>query len=140
MKLHAIVIFALTTFFLSCAKWDRPVVSVDQEEYLVDADGGEITIPVYSTGIDDVSFKLSYSDKWDTPLGNGDRTPVTPWIRVSKVIENYPPTRDLLSWTSGVVLTIEPNKTPNKREAIVLISSFYETANVKVVQAGLPEQ
>ncbi|MBR3388829.1 MAG: BACON domain-containing protein [Bacteroidales bacterium] len=140
MKIHAIAIFALTTLFMSCSRQDIPVVSVDQEEYLVDSNGGEITIPVFSTGIDDVSFKLGYSDKWNTDPDNGDLTPVTPWISVSKVIENYPQTRALLSWTSGVVLNIEQNKTTSKREAIVLISSFSKTANVKVVQAGLPEQ
>ena len=140
MKIHAIAIFALTTLFMSCARWDIPVVSVDQEEYLVDSNGGEITIPVTSTGIDDVTIKLGYSDRWNTDPDNGDRTPAAPWIRVSKVIEDYPQTRALLSWTSAVVLNIEQNKTTFKREAIVQISSFSKTAYVKVVQAGLSEQ
>ena len=140
MKIYAIVIFALTSFFVSCGRQDTPAISVAQEEYLVDSNGGEITIPVTSTGIDDVTIKLGYSDRWNTDPANGDRTPATPWIRVSKVIEDYPQTRDLLSWTSGVVLIIEPNKTTSKREAIVLISSFSKTANVKVVQTGLSEQ
>lgn len=77
-----------------------------QEEYLVDSNGGEITIPVTSTGIDDVTIKLGYSDRWNTDPANGDRTPAAPWIRVSKVIEDYPQTRALLSWTSAVVLNI----------------------------------
>ena len=140
MKIHAIVFLALTTIVLSCAERDIPAISVAQEEYLVDSNGGEITIPVTSTGIDDVTIKLGYSDRWNTDPDNGDRTPATPWISVSKVIEDYPQTRDLLSWTSGVVLIIEPNKTTSKREAIVLISSFSKTANVKVVQTGLSEQ
>jgi hypothetical protein len=140
MKIHAIVFLALTTIVLSCAKWDIPAISVAQEEYLVDSNGGEITIPVTSTGIDDVTIKLGYSDRWNTDPANGDRTPATPWISVSKVIEDYPQTRDLLSWTSGVVLIIEPNKTTSKREAIVLISSFSKTESVKVVQTGLPKQ
>ena len=139
-KIHAIVFWALTTLFMSCARWDIPVVSVDQEEYLVDSNGGEITIPVTSTGIDDVTIKLGYSDRWNTDPDNGDRTPAAPWIRVSKVIEDYPQTRALLSWTSAVVLNIEQNKSTFKREAIVQISSFSKTANVKVVQAGLSEQ
>ena len=140
MKIHAIVFLALTTIVLSCAKQDIPAISVAQEEYLVDSNGGEITIPVTSTGIDDVTIKLGYSDRWNTDPANGDRTPATPWISVSKVIEDYPQTRDLLSWTSGVVLIIEPNKTTSKREAIVLICSFSKTESVKVVQAGLSEQ
>lgn len=140
MKIYAIVIFALTSFFVSCGRQDTPAISVAQEEYLVDSNGGEITIPVTSTGIDDVTIKLGYSDRWNTDPDNGDRTPATPWISVSKVIEDYPQTRDLLSWTSGVVLIIEPNKTTSKREAIVLMSSFSKTANVKVVQTGLSEQ
>ena len=140
MKIYAIVIFALTSFFVSCGRQDTPAISVAQEEYLVDSNGGEITIPVTSTGIDDVTIKLGYSDRWNTDPANGDRTPATPWIRVSKVIEDYPQTRALLSWTSAVVLNIEQNKTTFKREAIVQISSFSKTANVKVVQTGLSEQ
>ena len=140
MKIYAIVIFALTSFFVSCGRLDTPAISVAQEEYLVDSNGGEITIPVTSTGIDDVTIKLGYSDRWNTDPANGDRTPATPWISVSKVIEDYPQTRALLSWTSAVVLNIEQNKTTFKREAIVQISSFSNTANVKVVQAGLSEQ
>ena len=137
MKIHAIVILVLTTILMSCAKQDIPAISVAQEEYLVDSNGGEITIPVTSTGIDDVTIKLGYSDRWNTDPDNGDRTPAAPWISVSKVIEDYPQTRALLSWTSGVVLIIEPNKTTSKREAIVLISSFSKTESVKVVQTGL---
>lgn len=140
MKIYAIVIFALTSFFVSCGRQDTPAISVAQEEYLVDSNGGEITIPVTSTGIDDVTIKLGYSDRWNTDPANGDRTPATPWISVSKVIEDYPQTRALLSWTSAVVLNIEQNKTTFKREAIVQISSFSKTANVKVVQTGLSEQ
>ena len=140
MKIYAIVIFALTSFFVSCGRQDTPAISVAQEEYLVDSNGGEITIPVTSTGIDDVTIKLGYSDRWNTDPDNGDRTPAAPWIRVSKVIEDYPQTRALLSWTSAVVLNIEQNKTTFKREAIVQISSFSKTAYVKVVQAGLSEQ
>lgn len=140
MKIYAIVIFALTSFFVSCGRQDTPAISVAQEEYLVDSNGGEITIPVTSTGIDDVTIKLGYSDRWNTDPANGDRTPATPWISVSKVIEDYPQTRALLSWTSAVVLNIEQNKSTFKREAIVQISSFSKTANVKVVQTGLSEQ
>lgn len=140
MKIHAIVVLALTTLFMSCAKQDIPAISVAQEEYLVDSSGGEITIPATSTGIDDVTIKLGYSDRWNTDPDNGDRTPATPWISVSRIIEDYPQTRALASWTSGVVLNIEQNMTMYKREAIVQISSFSKTANVKVVQAGLTNQ
>ena len=140
MKIHAIVVLALTTLFMSCAKQDIPAISVAQEEYLVDSSGGEITIPATSTGIDDVTIKLGYSDRWNTDPANGDRTPATPWISVSRIIEDYPQTRALASWTSGVVLNIEQNMTMYKREAIVQISSFSKTANVKVVQAGLTNQ
>ncbi len=140
MKIYAIVILALTTIFMSCAKQDIPAISVTQEEYLVDSSGGKITIPVTSTGIDDVTIKLGYSDRWNTDPDNGDRTPATPWISVSRVIEYYPQTKALASWTSGVVLNIEQNMTMYKREAIVQISSFSKTANVKVVQVGLSDQ
>lgn len=135
MKIHTIVIIALTAIFMSCAK-DIPSISADQEEYLVDSNGGEIIIPVMSTGIDDVILKFGISDKWDIDPTNGDRTPKAPWITVSQIIENYPQTKALASWRSGVVLTIEPNESADKREATAQISSFTKTANVKVVQAG----
>ena len=125
---------------MSCAKRDIPAISVAQQEYIVDSNGGEITIPVTSTGIHDVTIKLGYSDRWNTDPDNGDRTPATPWISVSRVIEDYPQTRALASWTSGVVLNIEQNMTMYKREAIVQRSSFSKTANVKVVQVGLSDQ
>ena len=140
MKIHTIVILALTILFMSCAKRDIPAISVAQQEYIVDSNGGEITIPVTSTGIDDVTIKLGYSDRWNTDPDNGDRTPAAPWISVTKVIENYPQTKALPSWTSGVVLSIEQNKSTFKREAIVQISSFTKKAKVNVVQAGLSEQ
>lgn len=139
MKIHTIVILALTILFMSCAKRDIPAISVAQQEYIVDSNGGEITIPVTSTGIGDVSI-VSNSDRWNTDPNNGDLTPAEPWISVTKVIRNYPQTKALLSWTSGVVLSIEQNKGIRKREAIVQISSYYKMAKVKVVQAGLSEQ
>ena len=71
-----------------------------------------------------MSIELSNSDKWNTDPNNGDRTPAAPWISVTKVIENYPQTKALLSWTSGVVLSIEQNKSTFKREAIVQIGLF----------------
>ena len=139
MKLYSIVFLALTTLFMSC-KQDIPAISVTQEEYLVDSNGGEIIIPVVSTGIDDVTIQLGYSDRWNTDPDNGDRTPVTPWVIVSKIIENYPQTKALPSWRSGVVLNIEQNKSTLQREAIVQINSFSKKANAKVVQAGLSEK
>ena len=74
MKIHTIVILALTILFMSCAKRDIPAISVAQQEYIVDSNGGEITIPVTSTGIGDVSIELSNSDKWNTdPSGALDQ-------------------------------------------------------------------
>ena len=136
MKIHAIVILALTTIFVSCAKWDKPSISIEHEEYLVDSNGGEITIPVTSTHIDDVSVAFDYYDRWNIDSNNGDRTPKDPWITVSQIIENFPQTKALASWRSGVVLTVEPNESAEKREATVIISSFTKTASVKVIQTG----
>ena len=136
MKIHTFVLLALTTIFVSCAQ-DIPIVSAAQEEYLIDSNGGEITIPVTSTGIDDVIIMFEYSDKWNIDPNNGDRTPKAPWITVSQIIENYPQTKFLPSWRSGIVLTIKPNESADKREAIVQISSFTQRADVKVIQTGL---
>lgn len=140
MKTHAIVILTLTTIFVSCVKWDKPSISIEHEEYLVDSNGGEITIPVTSTHIDDVSVAFDYYDRWNIDSNNGDRTPKGPWITVSQIIENFPQTKALLSWRSGVVLTVEPNESAEKREATVIIYSFTKTASVKVKQAGLSQK
>lgn len=137
MKIRTIVLIALTSFFLiSCAKQDIPAVSAAQEEYLIDSSGGEITIPVISTGIDDVFLKFDNSDKWDIDPTNGNRTPKSPWIHVTQIIEDYPQTKALASWRSGIVLKIEPNESADNRAATVQITSFSKKANVKVAQAG----
>lgn len=140
MKINLIATLALAICFTSCIKQDIPSISVFQEEYIVDSSGGEIIIPVLSTGIDDVTLKLGYSDKWITNPTNGDRTPAKPWITISRIIESYPQTKALNTWTSAVVLSIEPNETKYVREATVQMRSFSKTADVKVVQAGHNEK
>ena len=57
MRLKSIIFTAFAFCFISCAKTDIPSISVvGQEEYVIDSNGGEITIPVISTGLDDVSI------------------------------------------------------------------------------------
>ena len=137
MRHKSIICFALAFCFISCAKTDIPSVSVvGQEEYVMDSSGGEITIPVTSTGISDVTIMLGNNDKWDVDPSNGDRTPKTPWIAVSQIIEHYPQTKSLEYRDSGVVLKIEPNETADKREATVRFISFTQSADIKVIQAG----
>jgi len=135
-KLKSIICFSLACCFISCIKQDIPSISVGQKEYVIDSYGGEITIPVTSTGIDDVNIVFGYYDKWDINPNNGDRTPKAPWITVSQIIEEYPQTKALASWESGIVLRIEPNESADTREATVQFRSFSRTADIKVTQAG----
>lgn len=141
MRLKSIIFTAFAFCFISCAKTDIPSISVvGQEEYVIDSNGGEITIPIISTGLDDVSIVLGHYDRWDINPSNGDRTPKAPWITISRIIENYPPTKALASWESGVVLIIEPNESAYKREATVKFTSFSKSAEIKVIQAGQSKQ
>ena len=62
------ILFSLS--LTSCVK-DIPSVSFPQSSYMIPAAGGELIIPVRSTGVDDV--KIDYSDyaTWEI-AENGD--------------------------------------------------------------------
>ena len=119
---------------VGCAIEDTPVVSFYEESYTVSSDGGELIIPVSSTGIDAVTISYQSSmDAWEVDPETGDRTP-SGWIKVVKLIEHYEQTRDLAQWDSGIYLQIEPNEEGAERIGYVTVSSFMLEKKVTIKQ------
>ena len=119
---------------VGCAIEDTPVVSFSQEEYTVSSNGGELIIPVNSTGVDGVEITYRSSmDAWEVDPETGDRTP-SGWIKLVKVIEHYEQTRDLAQWDSGIYLQIEPNESGVERIGYVTVRSFMAEAKVTIKQ------
>ena len=118
---------------VGCAIEDTPVVSFYEDSYTVSSDGGELIIPVNSTGVDGVEITYqSTMDAWEIDPETGDRTP-SGWIKVVKVIEHYD-TRDLAQWDSGIVLQIEPNERGVERIGYVTVRSFMIEKKVTIKQ------
>lgn len=112
---------------------DIPEVSFYEESYTVSSQGGELVIPVNSTGVDDVQITYqSGMDAWEIDPETGDRTPGG-WIKLVKVIEHYD-TRDLAQWDSGIVLQIEPNEGGVERIGYVTVRSFMAEEKVTIKQ------
>lgn len=130
-------------FLLMVAAWavvgcnrieDAPEVSFYEESYIVSSEGGEIIIPVNSTGVDNVFITYqSGSDAWEVNPETGDRTP-SGWIEVVKVIEHYDATRALAKWDSGICLKIAPNKQGVERIGYVTVRSFMVEAKISIKQ------
>lgn len=111
---------------------DVPVVSFYEESYTVSSKGGELIIPVNSTGVDEVSISYqSGMDAWEVDPETGDKTP-NGWIKLVKVIEHH--TRDLAQWDSGIVLQIEPNGIGVERIGYVTVRSFMAESKVTIKQ------
>ena len=118
---------------VGCVIEDTPVVSFYEESYTVSSDGGELIIPVSSTGVDAVTISYRSSmDAWEVDPETGDRTP-SGWIKVVKLIEHYD-TRDLAQWDSGIVLQIDPNEEGAERIGYVTVSSFMAEKKVTIKQ------
>ena len=128
-----LILAVATLAMVGCASEDTPVVSFSQESYTVSSDGGELIIPVNSTGVDDVQITYqSGLDAWEIDPETGDKTP-SGWIKVVKVIEHYD-TRDLAQWDSGIVLQIEPNTSEIERVGYVTVRSFMAESKVTIKQ------
>ena len=128
-----LILAVATLAMVGCAIEDTPVVSFSQESYTVSSQGGELIIPVSSTGVDDVQITYqSGLDAWEIDPETGDKTP-SGWIKVVKVIEHYD-TRDLAQWDSGIVLQIEPNTSEIERVGYVTVRSFMAEAKVTIKQ------
>ncbi|MBQ8492793.1 MAG: BACON domain-containing protein [Alistipes sp.] len=130
-------IFALIVIALmaSCSKaTDVPSVEFRDTKVIISAKGGEITVPVVSTGVDDVNIIYSYGDRWDRDE-EGNLIPAEGWITLVKVIDEYTePTRDLIGWRSGIVLDIAPNTSGYERSATLEVRSYGVTKSLDIVQ------
>lgn len=119
---------------VGCAIEDTPVVSFYEDSYTVSSKGGELIIPVSSTGVDGVEITYRSSmDAWEVDPETGDRTP-SGWIKLVKVIEHYEQTRDLAQWDSGIYLQIEPNESGVERIGYVTVRSFMAEEKVTIKQ------
>lgn len=121
--------------------WDVPEIAFEEEQMIVDAEGGEFYIMVNSTGIDNVS--LSDDSNWVRDE-NGDLVPIDEWIEVVKVIDEYQPeadgTRALAKWDSAIVIKVTPNDTGYGRNATLSATSFTKSDRIIIRQPAMAEK
>ncbi|MBQ9137546.1 MAG: BACON domain-containing protein [Alistipes sp.] len=131
-----ILILAAAVFALvGCAIEDRPEIYINDDSYTVSSQGGELIIPVTSTGIDNVVVRYQHDrDNWEIDSETGDMTPKQGWVKIVKVINDYQPTRDLALWTSGIQIEVEPNTTGVERTAHITAYSFTKEDTVTIKQ------
>lgn len=140
-KLFFIAIVAMAAFAVGCEQeiipnkiYDKPSVEFYEESMSVSAEGGDLIIPVNSTGVDNVTITLPTGDSWIIDE-NGDMTPKDSWIKFVKVIDQYDvPTRALAKWDSGISLYVEPNTTGYERSATITVSSFMVNDKITITQ------
>ncbi len=143
-KLFFIAIAAVAFVSVSCEETiypttikDEPFVEFFEESMTVSAEGGEVIIPVTSTGVDNVEIIFDYYDQWETDTENGDLTPKEGWIKLVKVINYYDvQTRDLIRWDSGICIYVEPNTTGYERKAKISVRSFMLHDTIEIVQSA----
>jgi hypothetical protein len=143
-KLFYIAIAAVALMGVSCEQTilpttieDKPFVEFFEESMTVGAEGGEVIIPVTSTGVDNVEIIFDYFDRWEVDEENGDLTPQEGWIKVVKVINEYEvPTRALAKWDSGICIVVEPNATGYERKAKISVQSFMLHDTIEIIQSA----
>ena len=142
-KLFFIAVVASLTFAVGCEReiipckiHDKPSVDFYEESMTVSAEGGDLIIPVNSTGVDNVTIALPTGDSWIIDE-NGDMTPADSWIKLVKVINEYDdPTRALAKWDSGISLNVEPNTTGYERTATIMVQSFQALDTIVLTQSA----
>lgn len=119
--------------------WDKPAIAFEEDQMIVDAEGGEFYIMVNSTGIDHVS--LSDDSNW-VEDENGDLVPIDEWIEVVKVINEYEAdgTRALAKWDSAIVIKVTPNDTGYGRNATLSATSFTKSDRIIIRQPAIAEK
>ena len=143
-KLFFVAITAVAFVSVGCERTifpnkieDKPFVEFFEESMTVGAEGGEVIIPVRSTGVDNVEIIFDYSDRWEVDEENGDLTPQEGWIKVVKVINEYEvPTRALAKWDSGISIVVEPNATGYERKAKISVQSFMLHDTIEIIQSA----
>lgn len=143
-KLFFVAIAAIAVLGVSCENTfvpgkieDKPFVEFFEESMTVGAEGGEVIIPVRSTGVDNVEIIFDYFDRWEVDEESGDLTPQEGWIKVVKVINEYEvPTRALARWDSGISIVVEPNTTGCERKAKISVQSFMLHDTIEIIQSA----
>ena len=132
----AIAAIAICSAVLGCSKLtDTPSVTFNEDSYILPASGGELIIPVRSTGVDEARISFSDHSNWEV-AENGDMVPADGWIKIIKIIKDYQTTRDLAEWSSGIVVSVEPNSSKHERSAQIIVESFSASDEVRVTQSG----
>ena len=111
---------------------DLTTVWFDAKEYALPANGGEVIIPVHSTGVNYATIKYNFDDSWQF-TDQGTMIPREGWIEI-EVIPNYPESRNLMIGRSGLKLTVKPNKTTSSRTATLIVGSFSDMTSVQLKQ------
>jgi hypothetical protein len=110
---------------------------------IVGAEGGEMIIPVTSTGVDNVEVIFNYFDRWEVDDENGDLTPQEGWIEIVKVINEYDAdkeaTRALAMYESAIVVKVLPNDTGYGRSATLSAQSFTVSDRIIIRQPAAGE-
>lgn len=119
---------------------DEPKIEFAEEQMTTSAEGGEIIIPITSTGIDH-AYVLPESN-W-VQDENGDLLPVDEWIEIVRVVNEYDAnadsTRALAQWTSAIVVNVLPNESNYTRKAIISAQSFMVSDNIIIYQSAQNE-
>ena len=87
INLLIIVLSAVIT--VSCLIRDTPSVEFSEESYIVPAAGGELIIPVHSTGVDDVTVKFSDRANWEVDENGDILAKTSPKVEVPLNNENW---------------------------------------------------
>lgn len=120
-RLLALCLLLSTATLTGC---DIPSVDFYERSYEVSATGGEMIIPVNSTGLDDVGIKYYGSNNKD-------------WCEIVEIIDNYEMTRALAEWNSGIKISFTPNNSGKRRVVRIIATSFGAEDRVKIEQPAL---
>ena len=120
-RLLALLLLLSTTTFTGC---DIADVDFYERSYEVSAAGGEMIIPVNSTGIDGVRMRYIGSNNKD-------------WCQIVEVIDQYEMTRTLAEWDSGIKISFTPNNSGKRRTVRIIANSFGTEDRVIVRQPAL---
>lgn len=116
--------------------WDEPKINFLEESITVAAEGGELTVALSSTGVDNAYIVNYGSDSWETDE-EGNMTPKEDWVEIVEIINEYEPqTRALAQWQSGIVIRVKPNDTGAERNATLYARSFTVTDQITITQAA----
>ena len=120
-RLLALCLLLSTATLTGC---DIPSVDFYERSYEVSATGGEMIIPVNSTGLDDVGIKYYGSNNKE-------------WCEIVEIIDNYEMTRALAEWDSGIKISFTPNNSGKRRVVRIIATSFGAEDRVKIEQPAL---